>query len=252
MPGLFVNIIAMILMQLNVWGGRLEKQILDLIVQEQPDIICLQEAVSIKGGGNGGLFLTVDKIKKLYSMNLAYSPVFSFSFMRRKAEFGNAIFSKDKILNEDTVFTRLEYKKDFDFESDDYNIRNLLHVTIDNKGRQLHILTHHGHHVPNHKRGNEETLRQCNQIVEYIKGLKGEIILTGDFNLEPDSESMQQINKVLRNLPIEAGLTTTRTSLTLKTEVCDYIFVNDKVKVKEFKPLDDIVSDHKALILKFE
>ena len=240
------------LMQLNVWGGRLEKQIQNLIAQEKPDIICLQEAVSIKGGSNGGWFLTVDEIEQLYDMNLAYSPVISFSFMRRKAEFGNAIFTKDKILDKNTVFTRLEYKKDFDFESDDYNIRNLLHITIDNKEKQIHILTHHGHHVPNHKKGDEETLRQCSQIAEYIKCLQGEIILTGDFNLEPDSESIEQINKILRNLPLEARLTTTRTPLTHKTEVCDYIFVNDEVDVKGFKVLDDIVSDHKALVLEFQ
>lgn len=239
------------LMQLNVWGGRLGKQIQNLIDQEKPDVICLQEAVSIKGGSNGGWFLTVDEIKRLYKMSLAYSPVISFSFMRRNAEFGNAILTKAKLVNQNTVFTRLEYKKDFDFENDDYNIRNLLHVVVDNKGKDLHILTHHGHHVPNHKKGNEETLRQCNQIAEYIKGLRGEIILTGDFNLEPNSESMEKINKILRNLAIETQLTTTRTPLTHKTEVCDYIFVNEEVRVKSFNALDDVVSDHKALILEF-
>ena len=238
-------------MQLNVWGGRLGKQIQNLIDQEKPDVICLQESVSMKGGSNGGWFLTVDEIKRLNKMNLTYSPVISFSFMRRKAEFGNAILTKAKILNQNTVFTRLEYKKDFDYESDDHNIRNLLHVIVDNKGKQLHILTHHGHHVPNHKKGNEDTLRQCNQIAEYIKGLKGEIILTGDFNLEPNSESINKINKILRNLAIEAQLITTRTPLTHKTEVCDYIFVNDEVRVKSFNALDDVVSDHKALILEF-
>ena len=90
-------IVDMKLLQLNVWSGRLEKQIQNLIVQEKPDVICLQEAVSIKGGSNGGWFLTVDEIKQLYGMNLAYSPVISFSFMRRKAEFGNAIFLKLKL-----------------------------------------------------------------------------------------------------------------------------------------------------------
>jgi endonuclease/exonuclease/phosphatase family metal-dependent hydrolase len=246
------KIVDMKLLQLNAWSGRLEKQIQHLIVQEKPDVICLQEALSIKGGSNGGWFLTVDDIKQLYGMDLVYSPTISFSFMRRKAEFGNAIFVKGKIVDEKTVFTRLEYKKDFDFEGDDYNIRNLLHVTINNNGQKLHILTHHGHHVPSHKRGDEETLRQCNKIVEYVKGLQGEVILTGDFNLEPHSESIEKINKILRNLSIEAKLITTRTSLTHKTEVCDYIFVNDKVQVKEFKVLDDVVSDHKALVLEFE
>ncbi len=239
------------LLQLNAWGGRLEKQIQNIIVQEKPDLICLQEAVSIKGGSNGGWFLSVDEMKQLYDMQLAYSPVINFSFMSRKAEFGNAILSKQKFTTQNTVFTRLEYKKDFDFERDDYNIRNLLHVSLNDNGQQLHILTHHGHHVPSHKKGDKETLRQCIQIAEYIKSLQGKVILTGDFNLEPHSESIEQLNKILTNLSIKARLTTTRTPLTHKTEVCDYIFINDGIDVKDFKALDDIVSDHKALILSF-
>lgn len=159
------------LLQLNVWGGRLEKQIFNLIDKEKPDIICLQEAISIGGGSNGGYFLTVEEMKKEFGMNLAYSPVHSFSFMRRKAKFGNAILSKPAIASENTVFTRFEFKDDFDFDSDDYNIRNLLHVAIDSGDQALHILTHHGHHVQSHKKGDAESLRQCQQIVDYMKKL---------------------------------------------------------------------------------
>lgn len=239
------------LLQLNAWGGRLEKQVFSLIDQEKPDIICLQEAVSIKGGSNGGWFLTVDEIKRDFTMNLAYSPVVDFLFMRRRVKFGNAILAKPALASENTVFTGLEYKDNFDINGDDYNIRNLLHVTIDDGGQELHVLTHHGHHVPNHKRGDEESMRQCKQIADYITGLSGKIILTGDFNLEPHSESLEQINELLINLPIKAGVKTTRTQLTHKKEVCDYIFVNDKITVESFSVLDDIASDHKALVMDF-
>jgi endonuclease/exonuclease/phosphatase family metal-dependent hydrolase len=34
--------------------------------------------------------------------------------------------------------------------------------------------------------------------------------------------------------------------------VCDYIFVNDFVKVRNFKVSNELVSDHKALILEFD
>lgn len=76
--------------------------------------------------------------------------------------------------------------------------------------------------------------------------------MTGDFNLEPHSESLELINNMLTNLPIKYGLKTTRTELTHKTEVCDYIFVNDQVKVESFKALEDIASDHMALVTVFE
>ncbi|HET9098504.1 MAG TPA: endonuclease/exonuclease/phosphatase family protein [Candidatus Saccharimonadales bacterium] len=239
------------LLQLNAWGGRLEKQILDLINKEQPDILCLQEAVSLPGGSNGGLFLTVEEMKSNTGMNLSYAPVFSFKYMKRNAAFGNAILSKQKYLTQQTLFTNLEHKDDFDFATDDYNIRNLLHVSINYEGEQLHVLTHHGHHVPHHKQGDADSLRQCRQIAEYIKGLKGKIILTGDFNLEPDSASIEQLNEILTNLSLKYNLSTTRTQLTHKTEVCDYIFVSNDIDIKSFRAPDDIVSDHKALVLDF-
>jgi endonuclease/exonuclease/phosphatase (EEP) superfamily protein YafD len=113
-------------------------------------------------------------------------------------------------------------------------------------------LTHHGYHIPDHKNGDEETLRQMKQLGEYIDSLDGPIILTGDFNLAPHSESLEQINARLINLCTQHRLKTTRTHLTHKTEVCDYIFVNNKVSVKSFQASDEIVSDHKALILEFD
>jgi endonuclease/exonuclease/phosphatase (EEP) superfamily protein YafD len=82
--------------------------------------------------------------------------------------------------------------------------------------------------------------------------LSGPVILTGDFNLVPGSKSLEPLNKMLRNLSIEFRLSTTRNQLTHKNEVCDYIFVNDKVQVKQFEASDALISDHKALILDFE
>jgi endonuclease/exonuclease/phosphatase (EEP) superfamily protein YafD len=90
------------------------------------------------------------------------------------------------------------------------------------------------------------------QIADYITTLSGPVILAGDFNLAPHSESLEVINKQLRNLSVEFKLETTRTFLTSKVEVCDYIFVNGAVKVTKFLALEDIASDHKALVLEFD
>jgi len=131
------------------------------------------------------------------------------------------------------------------------NRRNFVHAVLDINGKPCHILTHHGFHIPEHKDGNEETRKQTKQIAEYAQELSGPVILTGDFNLVPESESIKQLNAILHNLALEHKLTTTRTHLTYKTEVCDYIFVNDAVKVKGFQALEKIVSDHQALALDF-
>jgi endonuclease/exonuclease/phosphatase (EEP) superfamily protein YafD len=88
-------------------------------------------------------------------------------------------------------------------------------------------------------------------IADYIRSLDGPVVLCGDFNLSPDSESLAQLNAILKNHPIEASLTSTRTQFTQKTEVCDYIFTSPDIQVKRFEMLEAIASDHAALIVEF-
>lgn len=196
--------------------------------------------------------MTVEEIQELLGMQLVYSPVVSFKFMSRIAGFGNAILSKLPVQGQNTLFTGKQLIEDFDFNRDDYNIRNLLHASYVFDGVPLHILTHHGHHVPLHKNGDEETLKQCKIIAAYITKLEGKIILTGDFNLAPHSRSLEEINGILTNECLKHRIATTRTILTHKNEVCDYIFTNDKIKVKNFEVSEELVSDHSALIMEFE
>ncbi len=180
------------------------------------------------------------------------SPVFTLGMMARKADFGNCIISKYPIKNEETIFTGKQYVADFDFLNHDPNMRNLQHAVIKlPNGTDLNILNHHGHHIHQHKNGDAETMRQCSIIADNINKIEGRLILAGDFNLAPHSDSLEQINKLVKNLSIEAGLKTTRTQLTHKKEVCDYIFVSKKIKVISFDVSDEIVSDHKALIMEF-
>jgi endonuclease/exonuclease/phosphatase family metal-dependent hydrolase len=224
------------LLQLNMWGGRLEPQILNLVKSENPDILCLQEIQAAIGADH--IFM---------------SPVFTLNYMNRKADFGNCIISKYPIKDTETIFTGKQYIADFDFLNHDPNMRNLQHAVLEQPDKsQLHILNHHGHHIHQHKNGDAETMRQCGIIADQIKKLDGRLILSGDFNLAPHSESLEQINSLLTNLSLKANLKTTRTQLTHKSEVCDYVFTSSQIEVKSFDALNDIVSDHKALTMTFQ
>jgi endonuclease/exonuclease/phosphatase family metal-dependent hydrolase len=239
------------LIQLNVWSGRLQHQVAGFLKARQPDIICLQEAISFNKA-DAFAFQTVESIQTKEKLPyITMAPTFTFKLMEGTASYGNCIISSQPIQRSETVFTHLEHKENFDFNEDSGNGRNFIHAVIDLDGQPCNILTHHGYWIPEHKNGNEETLRQMKQLGEYIDDLEGPVILTGDFNLVPHSESLEQINRRLRNLSIEHKLKTTRNHLTHKTEVCDYIFVNDKIKVKNFEAADDLISDHKALVLDF-
>lgn len=239
------------ILQLNIWGGRLGSQIKQLINREQPDIVCFQEAIKVEGG-SGFVFDELREIQTDTKFEHCYfSPSFGWKLMKREAQSGLATMSKVPFTYTDNAFTRLKYISDFDILDTDYNVRSLQHVTIKHNGELFHVLNHHGHHIPNHKDGDEETMRQCQMIVEYIDGLEGAVVLCGDFNLKPYSESLELINKKLVNHAKERGILTTRTPLTHKTEVCDYIFTSPGIRVKNFQVLDDIASDHKALLVEF-
>lgn len=240
------------LIQLNMWGGRLDRQINNFIAQENADILCLQESVSYPVE-DSGLFTSVENLQAIGELRYAaMAPVFSFQYQRSTARFGNCIASKIPIVKSETIFTYLAHKDDFEFGTDSANVRNFVHATVELNGQLCNILTHHGYWVAEHKNGNTETLRQMQLLGEYIDTLDGPIIVTGDFNLAPHSESLEHLNRRLKNLSVSHNLKTTRTPLTHKTEVCDYIFVNDAVNVTAFSASDEIVSDHKALILEFE
>lgn len=239
------------ILQLNIWGGRLGLQIIELINKEKPDIVCFQEVIDIKGGG-GFFFTELEKIKLDTGFEYCdFAPSFGFNVMKRKAQFGLAILSTLPFMKTANIATGLDYEDDFDVIDTDYNIRTLQHVEVECSGQTLHILNHHGHHVPGHKDGNDETLRQCKLIVDYMEDLDGQIVLCGDFNLNSDSESLGYIDKKFTNHTKEKEVITTRTNLTHKTEACDYIFTNQKIEVKTFNVLDDVVSDHKALVVEF-
>lgn len=235
-----------------MWGGRLAPQILQLVKTENPDILCLQEAMDLPGG-KGALFVTPEEIKEvIQAEHMFMSPVFTLNYMNRKAGFGNCIISKYPIIQTDTVFTAYEHTPDYDLLSQEPDMRNLQYARLVLPDRsELHLLNHHGHHNHQHKRGDEETLRQCGIIADYAKNLDQRVLVNGDFNLDPDSESLGLISSLFTNLSVEAGLETTRTQLTHKTEVCDYIFAGKDIKVGSFAALDEVVSDHKALVLNF-
>lgn len=64
------------------------------------------------------------------------------------------------------------------------------------------------------------------------------------------------LNQEFRNLIAEFDIISTRPDFDdgrdVGNNVVDYIFVNDKIKVKNFEVLDSKISDHLPLILDFE
>lgn len=240
------------ILQLNTWSCKLTPEIVRLLDETNPDFVCMQEVVHTDFGGK--ILDTIDDILAEHPFeDYYYTPLVEFAFMHHRASRGNMIATKLPIAHQNQIWTHGEYTEDFDYiDSGGYNTaRNIAHVELKVDGTPLHLLTLHGYHVKAHKNGNDETMKACQMLLDYVGRLDGAVIITGDFNLAPTSESIQVINQKFRNLATEYKLTTTRNNLTSKTEVCDYIFTNDKVKINDFYMSDIIASDHNALMLDF-
>lgn len=243
------------ILQVNIWQGRLVKNFIELAKEVKPDIITLQEVCSCNETDFQTLNLSSFEDIKAEFPNFyqVLAPTYSFRAMDAEIMFGSAILSELPILDNKIVFTNLEFKKDFNTRYDDYNIRNFVHAIIEINNSKLNVITHHGHHVEGTKEGNEETLRQMIMLKDYIKQLSGPVILTGDFNLSPNCESLEVLNTELKNFCILNNVQTTRNELAKNAiQVCDYIFTNDLVKANNFEVEKMIVSDHQALLLDFE
>jgi endonuclease/exonuclease/phosphatase family metal-dependent hydrolase len=240
------------LIQLNIWGGKLQHQIPKFLSEEEPDIVCMQEVHDLKGP-SGAVFVTLDEIKQKCGFAYSYmSPTYSSTYQRRANSFGNAILTNLEIKHSQTVFTYGEYNNDFDLTEDDFNVRNFQHVILSADGSDLNVLNHHGYLLPETKDGNEETLEQMKTIASYVSKLNGPIILAGDFNLAPNSLSIKELEKVLVDLPVKYGVESTYNKFNSNTTVSDYIFVNELVRSQKLEVSEELVSDHKALILEFD
>lgn len=172
-------------------------------------------------------------------------------------EQGNEVISKFPIIEAKNIFYHKNYS-DFtditDFRKTDHG-RALEQVIIQVESKRLQIINLHGIWNKD-KSGDERTLNQCRKILEISQEQDLPTIIVGDFNLHPETESINLINEKFINLINEYDIKTTRPTIRKGVytgdSVDDYIFVNNKIRVNDFKVVGNDVSDHYPLILDFE
>jgi endonuclease/exonuclease/phosphatase family metal-dependent hydrolase len=167
--------------------------------------------------------------------------------------YGIATFVKKDIpvLDEGEI---LIHKRDTDgLEMDGHHDRNLQWVKLQTKGKTLSIINVHGLWNGMGKGDTPSRVAQSQKIRSFVDSVEGPKIICDDFNLNPDTESLQIVRKGMRDLIAEHGVTSTRTSLYEKPgKYADYIFTSEEIGVKDFKVMPEEVSDHSALLLDFE
>ena len=132
------------IMSLNMWSGRLERVLQKHLEDSGLDFACMQEAVDYDGKSLG-LISSYQKVGQILGLQEQFfSKLISTKLGDKELAFGNVVYSNVPFVQTSTVFTRGEYKNDFNFDEDDYNIRAFQHVQIVINGKKLNLLNHLG------------------------------------------------------------------------------------------------------------
>lgn len=255
------------LITLNIWGGKIFEPLKAFIEEhaKDVDVFCFQEMfhteTDVKEFGKMGVRANIySEIKNILpDFQDFYAPAqdgygydgatdFSISF-------GLAMFIRKDINIEshEDIFvfrgrnTRLE-------AGDNATIgRNLEHVVLIQGGEAYSIFNLHGLWNGMGKSDTEDRLKQSENAKEFMKKYaRPKTVLCGDFNLMPDTESLAILESGMKNLVKEHNVTSTRSSFYDKPlKFADYILVSPDIQVKDFKVLQDEVSDHLPLYIEF-
>ena len=229
------------IISLNIWNGRLYSDLEKFIGQqfEDTDVFCLQEIFRAHNTSVTEDFLdTPEKIEKVLGSN--------HSFISDNN--GLMICSKNTYEIKDhgviQVFKHGDFKK------------NLLWVLLNHDEIDYLVGTVHGIWSKEGRGDTPERIRQSEIIKTVYDKYESNKILTGDFNLLPNTKSIDILEDNMINLIKRYDISNTRTSLKKHSNFdkeaenfADYIFVSPNIKVKSFNILPDVVSDHYPLRL---
>jgi endonuclease/exonuclease/phosphatase family metal-dependent hydrolase len=244
------------LISLNTWGGIVKDELHDFITKQavDTDIFCFQEIfdnavnarIDVLGDIDINLYETITKLLPDHKGYHAPS---------QDDDEGLAIFVKPHIKLNDVgdVFVH-RYRNAMENDDGTTIGRNIQYAQFAENDQDYTVINFHGLWNGGGKTDSPDRLNQSKKIKEFIETkAKGKVILVGDFNLEPNTESVAILEKGMRNLIKESGVTSTRSHhYTKPVKFADYAIVSNDLDVERFEVLQDPVSDHLPLLLEFK
>jgi len=244
--------------QINIFKGKYLDSLIAYLTQEDPDFIAMQEVTS------RGFNLTDDKGANLFEelrKRLGMDGVYHGDLKLRddpQSTFGNAVFSKHKILSSNVVILKTSEPvtlEELDGESAaeirPLISRHLLAARIELFGKEIEIMSWHGAWTAPPV-DTAETLRQSRLVANYLNSLRVPFILGGDLNNTPDSKTVSLINKVANNLMLGSSVVQTTHpkihKIAPRGYLIDYIFTSKDIKMIKIGVPQITVSDHLPVV----
>ncbi len=245
------------ILQLNIWQGRIIRQVADLIAAEDPDIVCMQEVLSAPQDVQR-YFEFMRSYELLQELLPAYehgyfTPTFSFSFMDQKIQNGIATISKIPLNGRRSVDIHGTFKHSDDPHENTPNIRVAQIMQAEVRGKNVWIVNHHGYHIFD-QYGDDNTLKATQKLAGELQKLKGPVIVCADMNIVAESKAMRPFDAQFVDLTDTHKLKTTLSQLShVPLDIpCDHILVTKDIDVQSFSSYDTAATDHRPLIVEFD
>jgi len=171
-------------------------------------------------------------------------------------------FTNDKSINERDVFNQTIYvKKNLEIlesgallqDTSDSGLAT--YIRIKSNDKQVYVCNVHGISRPGDKRDTPGRISQSKTIIDFFDNQDVPIIIGGDFNISPDTESIEMFsNEGYQDLIKDFDIDTTRNHYVwdrhpTKMYYSDYVFLSSSVIVNHFEVPKNEVSDHLPMIL---
>lgn len=253
---------------LNTWGATQGQLFFDYVEQQAKttDIFCFQEIFSSTSLNpeisSGAVVQLYEKLVTLLSNYNGYFLERSNGFdYTHKVDFplkhGLAMFVKKDISIEEVKSVQIkEGLIDENDPVEGYLLLQIAKLAVQDK--IFSVLNYHGIAKPGTKIDNEHRINASNKIKEVWNNLETKAnILCGDFNLNPDTQSVKILESVGQNLISKFQIENTRNEISWKRYnnkqyFADYVFISPEVKVSNFKVPYSLVSDHLPMELEFQ
>ncbi len=242
---------------LNVLGGSYTPALLEFLKRHQDiDIFCLQEVYHDAEGREDERWALIRNMNLLSDMQSVMPDYETLYHPHWRDYWGLCMFVRKNIplLNSGEEFVYQNKGYNIEREMAGHTAKNVQYATIETLLGARTVVNFHGLYTGEGKNDTGDRLLQSQNIIKFLKTLTDPYILAGDYNLNPDTVSLEMLEAHgMRNLIKEFGINSTRTSLYTKdNKFADYVLVSGGVEVLDFSVLPDEVSDHAPLYLEFQ
>ena len=239
----------------NVLYKEKTDNILALVKEINPDILCCQEATEVTTGSNinPGRKLPAE-LSKVLQADYRYFDVIP-RVENQPASMGNAIVSKFPITSSRSMLVQ----KGGDDVSYSAQNRGYLEVSLEVDGIALTVGTTHLSYVDWFVE-TEARSKEADKLMDCIRDNDKKFIITGDFNSAPDSSTIKKLEAILKPAGPDHEQPTFSTKFFKHNDFVvnelewrlDYIFTTPDVKVLSSRILETEYSDHLPILAEIE